>query len=411
MDQFLFRGGACNLGHGHRRIKFDTGFSRIVTSPATVGVHLVPGEGLRLDRMPRVVAVAALTLDVFPASRLMGINEGFSISGHMAGHAVVTELVTRLDQRLVGIRMRRPFPESRLLRMATGTRGRSQEVGDGGELEGLIAALLVTGRADKRLHQHFHLGVPSDVWSKCCDRKVGNIASCGRFLVPDVMPLLALGSEPEISSGKFGTLTTGLEENRPLMETGFDVLGDPGDFCPVMGVGFDDDVNSRNLRCESIHIPAIDMTEDDTQIKFAPGLVDLFFDRFVGVAELCVRAMLADKTLVGDLDGANQKNFTTLTFDDGASTKGARSILEGHVGTEEWKLEFLRQLEKAIETQSHIVLAQTDCCGSKAVVGIDKQFGFFVHLFHDQRIGTQLVEVKEPVSTVNDARFDALGFQ
>ena len=195
------------------------------------------------------------------------------------------------------------------------------------------------------------------------------------------------------------------------METGFDVLGDPGDFCPVMGVGFDDDVNSRNLRCELIHIPAIDMTEDDTQIKLAPGLVDLFFDRIVGVAELCVRTMLADKTLVGDLDSTNQKNFTTLTFDDGASTKGARSILEGHVGTEEWKLEFLRQFEKAIETQSHIVLTQADCCGSKAIVGIDEQFGFFVHLFHDQRIGTQLVEVKEPVSTVNDARFDALGFQ
>ena len=249
------------------------------------------------------------------------------------------------------------------------------------------------------------------MWRKCCDRKVGDIASCGCFLVPYVVPLLALGSEPEIGSGKLRTLTTGLEENGSLMKTGFDVLGDPGDLCPVMGVGFDDDVNSRNLCCESIDVPTIDMTEDDAQVKFAPGLVDLFFDRFVGIAELGVWTMLADKTLVGDLDGANQKNFTTLTFDDGASTKGARSILEGHVGTEEWKLEFLRQFEKAIETQSHIVLTQADCCGSKAIVGIDEQFGFFVHLFHDQRIGTQLVEVKEPVSTVNDAWFDALGFQ
>ena len=411
MGSISFQGWACNLGHGHRRIKFDTGFSRIVTSPATIGVHLVPGEGLRLDRMPRVVPVAALALDVFPATRLMGINEGFSISGHMARHAVVAELITGLDQCLVGIRMRRPFPESRLLRVATRTGRCTQKVGDGGELESFIAAFLVTGRADKRLHQHFHLGVPSDVWSKCCDRKVGDIASCGCFLVPDVMPLLALGSEPEISSGKFGTLTTGLEENRSLMKTGFDVLGDPGDFCPVMGVGFDDDVNSRNLRCESIHIPTIDMTEDDTQIKLSSGLVDLFFDRFVGIGKLCVWTMFADKTLVGDLDGTNQKNFTTLTIDNGASPKGACSILEGHVGTEEWKFEFLRQLEKAIETQSHIVLTQADRCGSKAVVGIDEQFGFFVHLFHDQWIGAQLVEVKEPVSTVNDARFDALGFQ
>ena len=131
MGSISFQGWACNLGHGHRRIKFDTGFSRIVTSPATIGVHLVPREGLRLDRMPRVVAVAALALDIFPATRLMGINEGFSVSGHMAGHTVVTELITRLDQSLVGIRMRRPFPESRLLRMATCAGGRTQKVGDG----------------------------------------------------------------------------------------------------------------------------------------------------------------------------------------------------------------------------------------------------------------------------------------
>ncbi len=284
-------------------------------------------------------------------------------------------------------------------------------MGDRFEVEGVFRLLLKLRRADEGLNHHLHLRVPADVGCKRCDRQVGNIAACGSFFIPDVVPFFPAAAVPKISAGKLGSLATGFQQYCPFVDPRLEIFGDPGDLGAVIGMGLNDDVDARDFRCEAIDILAVDVPKDDTEIEFAAGLIDFPLHRIKGVAELRTGAVLADESVIGDLNRSHQQDLAPLAFDDGASREGLGPVFKGHVGAEQWKLQILGQFDQAFETECHVVLAETDRRSPKAVVCIDQELGLFIHLFLHQRIGVELVEVKQPVTAIDDEGIDPLGFE
>ena len=135
-----------------------------MTGPASGVADLGPRITDRIARVARILAMTRFTLDILPASRLMGIDEGLAVTGHMTGHAVVTELITGCLQRRVGVAMAGLFPESGLLWMAYGTGGGTEKLIRWFEFEFVRLGRAVTSGSHELLDEPFHPRVTSDVW-------------------------------------------------------------------------------------------------------------------------------------------------------------------------------------------------------------------------------------------------------
>ena len=352
-----------------------------MTCPAIVVLHRWPGERLRLARMSWILAVTALALDIFPASRLVGIDEGFAISGDMARHAVVAELIAGGLESGVGASVSGFLPECGLLRMAHGTGDRSEELRRW--LEGHLLFIdggLVAGRGEKILDDLLHRRVTTDVGRQCHRREIGDVGAGRGVFIPDADPRLATLAQPQICPGQFRSLTTRLQQYRALMQGGLDLVVDPGVLGAVAGVGLHHHIDTGHLGGEAIDIGAVDVAENHAQVDLVTVCLEFGEDRRVWIGEGCSGAVLVDEALRWHPHRPDDQHLASLAGDDGRGGEGGLTGGILQVGAQQWKLHPLLELHQLIESEGQIMFSDRRSEGAKEVVGIDQQQRLLMHL-------------------------------